>query len=422
MSETVIQIEGLSKSYRLGVIGGKLLFDDVNRYWARLMGKPDPYSIVGQSGFNTLVENGTGSDEIWALKDITFDVKRGEVLGIIGRNGAGKSTLLKILSRVTAPTSGEIRIKGRIASLLEVGTGFQYELTGHENIFINGAILGMTKAEIKNKFDEIVDFSGCGRYIDTPVKRYSSGMIVRLAFAVAAHLEPEILVVDEVLAVGDVEFQKRATGKMQNMSMAEGRTVLFVSHDMNAISNLCSRLILLDRGVSQSFDSVKEGIDRYLDQNNPTATIESRIKDNVSITKLEVTQENKPANVIEVFKEVIIKGEVEFLAEPPPDMKISLFIRDAFGQVQTTISTWLNSIDISPETPRLFFECRLTHGFSLIAADYSMDLSIYTSRTIDFNNIFAFQLVNSLVTGYKHPLKPQVHGKVYTPNEWQINS
>lgn len=248
MSETVVQIEGLSKRYRLGVIGGKRLVDDVSRQWAKFRGKPDPLAKVDlnpRPGTNG--KNGISSEEIWALKDVSLDVKQGEVLGIIGKNGAGKSTLLKILSRVTAPTSGEVKVKGRIASLLEVGTGFHPELTGRENVFLNGAILGMTKDEIRKRFDEIVEFSEIGKFIDTPVKRYSSGMYVRLAFAVAADLDPEILIVDEVLAVGDAAFQKKCLGKMENVASL-GRTVLFVSHDMNNMTRLCPTGILLEQG------------------------------------------------------------------------------------------------------------------------------------------------------------------------------
>jgi lipopolysaccharide transport system ATP-binding protein len=238
----VISIENLSKSYRLGQIGTGTFTYDLLLWWARLRGKPNPLRRIGETDHGNRV-----GEEVWALKDVSFQVRQGEVLGIIGRNGAGKSTLLKILSRVTAPTSGEIKVKGRVASLLEVGTGFHPDLTGRENVFLNGAILGMSRREIEQKFDEIVDFAGVEKFIDTPVKRYSSGMYVRLAFAVAAHLDPEILVVDEVLAVGDAEFQKKCLGKMNEVAH-QGRTVLFVSHNMGAIQSLCSRSILLSKG------------------------------------------------------------------------------------------------------------------------------------------------------------------------------
>ncbi|MEN9511474.1 MAG: hypothetical protein RLZZ370_1293 [Bacteroidota bacterium] len=240
----VIEAENISKQYRLGLLSGKTLSDDLKRFLYRLSGKPDPLAFVGAENDRTVA---SAERYVWALKNINFEVRQGEVMGIIGRNGAGKSTLLKILSRVTTPTTGEIRIKGKIASLLEVGTGFHPELTGRENVFLNGAILGMSKSEIKRKFDEIVQFSGVARYIDTPVKRYSSGMYVRLAFAVAAHLEPEILVIDEVLAVGDTEFQKKCLGKIKEVA-GGGRTVLFVSHNMGAVSDICDRAIMIERG------------------------------------------------------------------------------------------------------------------------------------------------------------------------------
>jgi len=255
---TVIRVENLSKHYRLGLIGGKTLHDDLNRWWARVRKQPDPLLKIGQEDR----QNGNG-EYLWALRDINFEVQQGEIVGIIGRNGAGKSTLLKILSRITAPTSGQVKVKGRIASLLEVGTGFHPELTGRENIYLNGAILGMKKAEIDRKFDEIVAFAEVEKFIDTPVKRYSSGMHVRLAFAVAAHLEPEILLVDEVLAVGDAAFQKKCLGKMGDV-VREGRTVFFVSHNMSAVQDLCMRAVLLESGAIAKAGAVEETIKHYL--------------------------------------------------------------------------------------------------------------------------------------------------------------
>jgi lipopolysaccharide transport system ATP-binding protein len=260
----VIKVEKLSKQYRLGNVGLGSLSHDLNRWWYTVRGKEDPYLKISEE--NDRTTKGL-SEYIWALKDINFEVKRGEVLGIIGRNGAGKSTLLKILSRTTSPTTGSVKIKGRVASLLEVGTGFHPELTGRENIFLNGAILGMHKYEIKDKFDEIVDFSGVERYIDTPVKRYSSGMYVRLAFAVAAHLDPEILVVDEVLAVGDAEFQKKALGKMRDVSRGDGRTVLFVSHNMTAMKNLCKSIMFMQNGNIKDMGKTEDIINTYLSSN-----------------------------------------------------------------------------------------------------------------------------------------------------------
>jgi lipopolysaccharide transport system ATP-binding protein len=261
MSDVVIKVENLSKQYRLGNVSMGSLSHDVNRWWYSIRGKEDPYLKIGEE--NDRSKKGI-SDYVWAIKDINFEVKHGEVLGIIGRNGAGKSTLLKILSRTTTPTTGSVKLKGRVASLLEVGTGFHPELTGRENIFLNGAILGMTKKEIKRKFDEIVDFAGVERYIDTPVKRYSSGMYVRLAFAVAAHLEPEILIVDEVLAVGDAEFQKKALGKMKDVSTKDGRTVLFVSHNMAAVKNLCTSGIVMQNGRAILKGTINEAVSEYL--------------------------------------------------------------------------------------------------------------------------------------------------------------
>ena len=261
MSNTVIKVENLSKQYRLGLVGTGTLSHDLNRWWHRIRGKEDPYLKVGE----TNVRSSRGdSDYVWALRDINFDVKHGEILGIIGKNGAGKSTLLKILSKVTGPTVGSIKAKGRIASLLEVGTGFHPELTGRENIYLNGTILGMTKVEVKKKLDEIVDFAGVARYLDTPVKRYSSGMMVRLGFAVAAHLEPEILVVDEVLAVGDAEFQKKAVGKMKEVSGKGGRTVLFVSHNMQSVTSLTKKAILLEDGCIAMLGSTDKVVNKYL--------------------------------------------------------------------------------------------------------------------------------------------------------------
>ena len=243
--DIILKAENISKQYRLGQVGTGTMAHDLNRWWHQIRGKENPYLKIGDT--NDRSTKGE-SDYVWALQDINFEVERGEILGIIGKNGAGKSTLLKILSRVTAPTTGSIKFGGRVASLLEVGTGFNGEMTGRENIFLNGAILGMTKKEIASKIDEIIDFSGCERYIDTPVKRYSSGMYVRLAFAVAAFLEPDILIIDEVLAVGDAEFQKKAIGKMQDISRTGGRTVLFVSHNMAAVKSLCTRGIVLEHG------------------------------------------------------------------------------------------------------------------------------------------------------------------------------
>lgn len=258
---TVIKVENLSKQYRLGEVSTGALSHDINRWWHKIRGKEDPYLKIGEDNDRTTKG---ASDYVWALRNVDFEVKQGEVMGIIGRNGAGKSTLLKILSRTTSPTKGELKIRGRVASLLEVGTGFHPELTGRDNVFLNGTIMGMTRKEIAKKFDAIVDFAGVERYIDTPVKRYSSGMYVRLAFAVAAHLEPEILIVDEVLAVGDAEFQKKCLGKMSEVSTRDGRTILFVSHNMTAVKNLCSTVMYMTNGAVHEIGPTNQVINSYL--------------------------------------------------------------------------------------------------------------------------------------------------------------
>jgi len=280
MSNTVIEFNHIGKQYILGTIGTGTLSQDLNRWWARVRGREDPYLKIGET--NDRTQRGE-SRFVWALRDISFSVEQGDVVGIVGKNGAGKSTLLKILSRVTSPTTGDIRIRGRIASLLEVGTGFHPEMTGRENIFMNGSIMGMTKAEIRSKLDEIVEFAGVAKYIDTPVKRYSSGMMVRLGFAIAAHLEPEILVVDEVLAVGDAEFQKKAIGKMQDVSKGEGRTVLFVSHNMAAVRSLCTRGVLLKNGTVDYIGTIPDTLNRYLKADDGQQ--EGRIIDNIKWKK-----------------------------------------------------------------------------------------------------------------------------------------
>lgn len=257
MSETIIKVEHVSKEYRLGAIGGTTLRDDLQRLGARLKGKEDPTQVIGS-------RKGVYNERFLALDDISFTVQKGEALGIIGHNGAGKSTLLKLLSRVTAPTKGTISYNGRVASMLEVGTGFHPELTGRENVYMNGAILGMTKAEITNKFDEIVQFAEMEKFIDTPVKRYSSGMYVKLAFAVAAHLDSEIMIMDEVLAVGDMKFQQKCLGRMGEAANSEGRTVLYVSHNMNTIRQLCTRCLVLDHGRIVYDGDVEEAIGVYM--------------------------------------------------------------------------------------------------------------------------------------------------------------
>ncbi|AMJ64761.1 ABC transporter ATP-binding protein [Hymenobacter sp. PAMC 26628] len=320
MSDIAIKVENISKLYRLGEVGTGTISQDLNRWWAGVRGKEDPFATVGET--NDRTSKGV-SDFVWSLKDVNFEVKKGEVLGIVGRNGAGKSTLLKILSKITAPTTGKINVNGRIASLLEVGTGFHPELTGRENIFLNGAILGMSKTEIRSKFDEIVDFSGVERYIDTPVKRYSSGMYVRLAFAVAAFLEPEILIVDEVLAVGDAEFQKKCLGRMKDVSVNDGRTVLFVSHNIGAIQKLCDTAILMNNGKVTQQGNTNDVLNHYLSSGKSTNCVVARPKSElqdsskkVLITRVAlVDAENKILDLVLNDSIVFLEIDIQILKE-----------------------------------------------------------------------------------------------------------
>jgi len=314
MSNTVIKIEHLSKMYKLGTINNDALFRDIQSWWALKRGKEDPHGKIG-------VDKYEGSDtEFWALKDLTFDIKQGDRVGIIGKNGAGKSTLLKVLSRITTPTEGTVKIRGKVSSLLEVGTGFHGELTGRENIYLNGAILGMKKREIDRKLDEIIDFSGIEKHIDTPVKRYSSGMYVRLAFAVAAHLDSDILIADEVLAVGDAEFQKKAIGKMSDLSTSHGRTVLFVSHNMAAVKQLCNLGLLLDKGRLINYASINETIVVYSESK----------KQNYRRELLSVKDQNiKRGNGAVEFSDIIFDKECYKITDDI-NIKIALKINKTF--------------------------------------------------------------------------------------------
>jgi lipopolysaccharide transport system ATP-binding protein len=331
-NNTVIKIEGISKQYRLGQIGTGSLGHDLNRWWALARGKEDPYLKIGVE--NDRTKKAT-SDYAWALRDITFDVEQGDTLGIIGKNGAGKSTLLKILSKVAPPTTGTMKVRGRIASLLEVGTGFHPELTGRENIYLNGAILGMTKKEIASKFDEIVDFAGVELYIDTPVKRYSSGMYVRLAFGVAAHLEPEILIVDEVLAVGDAEFQKRCLGKMSDVA-SHGRTVIFVSHNMQAVQRLCKKTLYLKAGKTMDFGPTGNVINNYLSKevknklSSSWQMEDAPGNDLVKILKAEVKLAEGVADVFTVADTLELNFEL-YLSKPMDEVNLSLHLNNVAG-------------------------------------------------------------------------------------------
>lgn len=322
--QLAIKVENLSKVYNLGEIGTGTISRDLERWWARVRGKQDPFLKIGESNDRTTKG---ASTIVYSLSDVNFEIRQGEAVGIIGRNGAGKSTLLKILSRVTSPTTGRISLNGRVASLLEVGTGFNPELTGRENIYVNGAILGMKKREIAGKFDEIVDFAGVERYIDTPVKRYSSGMYVRLAFAVAAHLECEIMIVDEVLAVGDAEFQQKCLGKMGGVMQDEGRTILFVSHDMNAVSKLCNRGLLIDKGRIAMNGEVNNVITEYLNINTDRRTtyqFNGSSSRGIFFRKIQVVNEHgEPCSTFYINEPVYISFE---LGINDPEFRCDLFL------------------------------------------------------------------------------------------------
>lgn len=343
---TAIEFENISKQYRLGLVSTRTLSHDLNRWWTmNILRKEDPYLKIGE--VNDRSHKGK-SEYVWALRDINFKVEQGDVVGIIGKNGAGKSTLLKILSKVTSPTTGTIKTRGRIGSLLEVGTGFHPEMTGRENIYMNGAILGMTKQEINRKLDEIIDFSGCERYIDTPTKRYSSGMMVRLGFSVAAHLEPEILVVDEVLAVGDAEFQKKAIGKMQDVSRGEGRTVLFVSHNMTAVKQLCKSGILLENGMVSFSGTAEETIAKYLvvnndEQNKPLLERSDRYG-NGKINFSKVLFRNDKGNIVnEVFVGQPLTIEVHFaINDLEADLRNAIIACGLTDEYGNSIVSWVS--------------------------------------------------------------------------------
>jgi lipopolysaccharide transport system ATP-binding protein len=395
-------------------VGTGTLSHDLNRWWAKIRGKDDPFLKMGET--NDREQKGA-TDYVWALRDIDFEVIHGEVLGIIGKNGAGKSTLLKILSKTTSPTIGKIKAKGRIASLLEVGTGFHPEMTGRENIFLNGAILGMTRKEIKAKFDEILDFSGVERYVDTPVKRYSSGMYVRLAFAVAAHLEPEILIVDEVLAVGDAEFQKKCLGKMKDVSVKEGRTVLFVSHNMTAIKSLCSQVMLLKNGELSLIGNTDQVMNNYQLLFSPSSRAEfdpdSKVTGNENIRLDSVELENNE----EVGR---------FCINEPLTLKLSLTNRKVFSPINVNI--FFNHLDgtnifATCSTKRQFdigpmnLKCRIPANF-LNDNIYSLSIMVVTESNsiLDVNEAL-------VIEGFEPPREAGWLGKfpgyVRPKFEWQ---
>ncbi|TLD69258.1 ATP-binding cassette domain-containing protein [Phragmitibacter flavus] len=382
MSDTVIKVENLSKKYLISHKNGRGSGDGLRHAIQELIGSP--FRRL-RAGFQQSRATGTsshghsqlsqGQEEFWALKDVSFEIKRGEVVGIIGRNGAGKSTLLKILSRITEPTSGRIGIKGRVASLLEVGTGFHPELTGRENIYLNGAILGMSRDEVKRKFDEIVDFSGVEKFLDTPVKRYSSGMYVRLAFAVAAHLEPEILIVDEVLAVGDAEFQKKCLGKMKDVA-GHGRTVLFVSHNMAAVNGLTTRAIALSSGTIQSSGKTKDVISDYLAATKQNGVIFTPSGTGKHTTILQVQNTNKhPNKAVEASDQTTIDVNVTFTTDGSPNLSIELFLIDITGQKLAMFSLQLFTGQSLPSRAGTYTLQFTSEPMRLAAGEYTMDIA-----------------------------------------------
>jgi lipopolysaccharide transport system ATP-binding protein len=419
--DVILKIENVSKQYRLGTIGTGTISHDFNRFLAKIRGKEDPFLKIGES--NDRSKKGE-SEYVWALKDINFEVKRGEILGIIGKNGAGKSTLLKILSKVTGPTTGSIKSKGRIASLLEVGTGFHPEMTGKENIFLNGAILGMTKKEISLKLEEIVDFSGCERYIDTPVKRYSSGMKVRLAFAVAAFLEPDILVVDEVLAVGDAEFQKKAIGKMQDISSQGGRTVLFVSHDMGAIKSLCNRIIVLEHGKTTFSGGPIKAVNYYLSTNKDNFGYLIKVLKDTKQVKLLSYDVLLEGDKIESGSTLSLGDKLKFILdittiEVIEDFCISMNVMDDMENLISHISHEDDNIKLDKE--KLTVEIT-TNELLYVPGFYKFSIWFGVSQKktlLDIDNFFVFDLVKGNMSKRKGQIP--AHSRFYLPTKWKVN-
>ncbi|QHT69578.1 ABC transporter ATP-binding protein [Rhodocytophaga rosea] len=384
----VVRVENVSKKYQLGKIGAQSFQGEFQRWWSKVRGKEDPFKKIG-------VQSQIENSEFWALRDINFEVQQGDAVGIIGKNGAGKSTLLKILSRITLPTTGSVKVKGRIASLLEVGTGFNPELTGRENIFLNGAILGMNKAEVKAKFDEIVDFSGIEKFIDTPVKRYSSGMYVRLAFAVAAHLESEILILDEVLAVGDAEFQKKCLGKMDDVAHKQGRTILFVSHNLTAVKSLCNQAVMLSAGNVIAKGSVEKVAALYLQK--------SIVLD---VLKRWDNPESAPGNELVRIKSarVISQNNSEFInIHTALDIEFEFwnYLDKAFLNFSIVIFTSEEVPVLNTVSPKQWYAQGVVKGSFHIPADflndrvYRIQLLIVKEGKIIFNdsNILTFEVV-----------------------------
>ena len=395
MKQLAIKAENISKQYRLGEVGTGTLTHDLNRFWSKVRGKEDPYLKIGEA--NDRSSKGD-SDYVWSLRDINFEIEQGDAVGIIGRNGAGKSTLLKLLSKVTKPTTGNFKVNGRIASLLEVGTGFNPEMTGRENIYLNGAILGMRRAEITKKFDEIVAFSGVERYIDTPVKRYSSGMYVRLAFAVAAHLESEILIVDEVLAVGDAEFQKKCLGKMGDVSKGEGRTVLFVSHNLGSVKTLCNNGILLNSGKQVFSGDIDSTINFYNNTFVPGSSYEAKNSELINyICKIDIL--NTDGNIKNSFEvgEVINFSLELFISNLEKNLRLNFSICDVYGNV-IMLKSFYESLKKGKNLISVIFDNKV-----LIPNTYYLSISIdvaneklyeYLSQIINFEIIENKDLYN----------------------------
>ncbi len=393
----VIKVENLSKQYRLGDVGTGTLRDDFKRWRYRIMGKEDPFLKIGEENDRRKVSE---SDYVWALKDINFEVEQGDVVGIIGRNGAGKSTLLKILSRTTAPTTGSVKVKGRIASLLEVGTGFHGELSGRENIYLNGAIMGLRKWEIDKKLDEIIDFAGVEKYLDTPVKRYSSGMYVRLAFAVAAHLEPDILIVDEVLAVGDAEFQKKCLGKMKDVSQGQGRTVLFVSHNMAAISQLSNSCVLLKNGKISSVGTTEKIISNYLELEDKMSFINFDFEENIIENRfISLSMIDIIGNKREEYKfneEIGIRIKLQ-TAPDNKNLELALRLVDGFDRAIFTIHEQLIK-HINTSNPTFFYFDIIVPSIFLTPGNYSWVFCINNPGVCLFDlkqNILPFSVVET---------------------------
>jgi lipopolysaccharide transport system ATP-binding protein len=416
---TVIEVDDVWKKYRLGVIGTGTLRHDFERWWHRVRGKPDPHATVEEAA-NRRTEvavsaksyspNGAaelGDDEVWALRRVSFEVKQGEILGIIGRNGAGKSTLLKIFSRVTSPTKGEVRIKGRTASLLEVGTGFHPELTGRENIFLNGAILGMTKAEIRTKLDEIVAFAEIDTYVDTPVKRYSSGMYVRLAFAVAAHLDPEILIVDEVLAVGDRQFQQKCIGKMRDVSKV-GRTVLFVSHNMNAITALCSKVIVLKRGDVIFNGKVEESLQYYGASSSVSGSVDlASKKPGAYLQSLSIIQNgNSSSGILKADDKIDLVFSLK-VSKPLPRIKLAVAFTSMKGERVFVVGNWLGP----GQMPVLRQNTAVTIRFQMppiIPGRYTLDIGFCDTEAGVDEEFYSAGAVEVAETNYLKMVEPVI--------------